>query len=280
MVPPMTSTVSPPVLSGLYRYPIKSTAREKLERVRVGHEGLEGDRRYMLAKPDGTFLTARRHPQLQRISARPVAGGLDITHPSLGGIVAREDEFEAAPFATKVWSDAFEARTTTAALDAWFSEAAGEPVRLLWLGERSPRYSESIDRRLSFADSYPVLLISEGSLHDLNTRTPGPQRMAQFRPNLVIAGTEPYAEDGWRRVRIGSLEFAVEAACGRCAMITVDPTTTEFIPNREPLRTLSGYRRGAKGKILFGQYLVPQRDGELEVGAPLEVLESRDVTMP
>ena len=125
-----------------------------------------------------------------------------------------------------------------------------------------------------------MLLISEASLADLNTRTPSTQRMAQFRPNLVIAGTEPYAEDGWQRVRIGSLEFSVDAACARCVMITVDPATAEFIPDREPMRTLSGYRRGPNGKILFGQYLVPQRDGELEVGAPLEVLESRDVTMP
>lgn len=267
---------SPPLLSGLYRYAIKSTARQALERVRIGHEGLEGDRRYMLTKPDGTFLTARRHPQLQRIRAQPVAGGLDVSHPSLGRIAAREAGFEAAPFATKVWSDSFDALTTTPALDDWFSEAAGEPVRLLWLGQRSPRWRERIQRRVSFADSYPVLLISEASLDDLNTRTPTPHRMVQFRPNLVIRGTEPYAEDGWKRVRIGTLEFSVEAACARCVMITLDPDSAGFIPNREPMRTLSGYRRGRDRKVLFGQYLVPHGDGELQVGAPLEVLERRE----
>ncbi|HZD51635.1 MAG TPA: MOSC domain-containing protein, partial [Woeseiaceae bacterium] len=190
-------------------------------------------------------------------------------------IVARESEFTAEPLATGLWGDAFAALTTTPALDAWFSAVAGTPARLLWLGPQSQRYRAKIGRTLSFADGYPLMLISQASLDDLNTRTDRAHRMAQFRPNLVVAGTAPYAEDGWSRIRIGSLELAVDKPCSRCVMVTVDPATGKFLPEREPLSTLGRYRRGADRKIYFGQNLIPLGDGELELGAPVEVLETR-----
>lgn len=274
----MASDTETPVLSGLYRYPIKSTAGQALQRGIVTEEGLEGDRRYMVVKPDGTFITARTHPHLQRVVAQPISAGLALGHERLGEIIADETDFAGAPFATGVWGDAFEALTTTAALDAWFSDVVGEPARLLWLGQRSPRYRERIARRVSFADGYPLMLISQASLDDLNTRTPTAQRMAQFRPNLVIAGTAPYAEDTWKRIRIGELEFSVDAPCSRCAMITVDPALGTFQARGEPLRTLAGYRRGEGGKVYFGQNLIAHGGGEIELGAPLSVLETRAET--
>lgn len=271
----MTHLHAYPSLCDLYRYPIKSTAGQSLERARVAEEGIQGDRRYMLVKPDGTFLTARTHPQLQRIVAQPMEGGLNVGHPDMGEIEIHEVDFEARQFSTQVWADSFDALTTTAVLDEWFSRAAGEPVRLLWLGKRSPRYRSVIDHRVSFADGYPLMLISQASLDDLNARSDTPQRMAQFRPNLVIDGTQPYAEDSWKRIRIGELEFIVDTPCSRCKMITVDPATGEFLPRGEPLRTLAKYRRGVNGKIYFGQNLIALNDGELELGAPLEILETR-----
>lgn len=269
----MTRDVASPTLTGLYRYPVKSTAGQALERVRAGEEGIEGDRRYMLARPDGTFITARTHPQLQRVAARPVAGGLDISHAELGTIALRESDFAGEAFATEVWGDTFPALTTTPLLDDWFSHVVGEPARLLWLGQRSPRYRATIGRRVSFADGYPLLLISQASLDDLNRRLPTPQRMAQFRPNLVVTGTLPYAEDTWRRLRIGEVELAVDTPCSRCAMITVDPDSGRFLPEREPLRTLATYRRGADGKVYFGRNVIVRKGGVLEAGSPVEILE-------
>lgn len=275
----MRSTTVQPRLAGLYRYPVKSTAGQTLERARVTEEGLVGDRRYMLAKPDGTFITARSHPRLQRVVALPVDGGLVLSAPDLATVEAREADFSAAPFATGVWGDDFAALTTTERLDDWFGSVLGEPARLLWLGPRSPRYRREIARRVSFADGYPLMLISQTSLDELNTRMATAQRMAQFRPNLVIEGTAAYAEDGWKRIRIGDLEFAVDKPCSRCKMITVDPASGEFMPRGEPLRTLAGYRRGARGKIYFGQNLIALNEGELTLDAPLEVLETRSATL-
>ncbi|MEC9482244.1 MAG: MOSC N-terminal beta barrel domain-containing protein [Halomonas sp.] len=261
-------------ISSLYRYPIKSTAYQAVGEAWVDEEGLEGDRRYMLAKPDGTFLTARTHPWLQRITAVPFPGGLRVSHPDLGDMVAREAAFEAEPFVTHVWDDSFAGLTTTRVLDEWVSQAVREPARLLWLGARSPRYRPGIERRVSFADGYPLMLISQASLDDLNRRMAVPQRMIQFRPNLVVEGTMPCAEDAWRRIRVGEVEFLVDSPCSRCAMITVDPVSKTFQPRGEPLRTLAGYRRGSGGKVYFGQNLIAMNAGRLAVGSRVEVLEA------
>lgn len=260
-------------LSAIHLYPIKSTAGRSRESAWVGMEGLEGDRRFMVVKPDGTFLTARTHPQLQRAMARFDGETLVLDHPTLPSQHMTVADFACLPFATTVWSDDFQALTTHARLDAWFSEAAGEPARLLWLGEQSPRYRERLAQRISFADGYPLMLISEASLADLNTRTDDRHVMAQFRPNLVVAGTEAYAEDTWRRIRIGEVVMRVDKPCSRCAMISVDPASGTFKAGREPLRTLAGYRRGEGGKVYFGQNLIAENQGRIVRGAPVEVLE-------
>ncbi|WP_043527657.1 MOSC domain-containing protein [Litchfieldella xinjiangensis] len=261
-----------PILSALYRYPIKSTAGEAHSRLAADEEGLSGDRRFMLARPDGAFVTARTHPQLQRVHAALSETGLTLRHDALETLVVETARFERAPFATHVWGDSFSGLTTTPEADAWFERAIGEPVRLLWLGERSPRYRQAIGKRVSFADGYPLMLIGEASLAELNQRLPTPHRMAQFRPNLVVSDSLAYAEDDWHLLRIGEVELAVDKPCSRCAMITVDPATGEFLPGREPLRTLAGYRKGPDGKVYFGQNLIVLKGGVLEVGACVEIL--------
>ncbi|WP_227369761.1 MOSC domain-containing protein [Halomonas sp. M20] len=259
-------------LSALYRYPIKSTAGESLDRAVVGEEGIAGDRRFMLARPDGVFLTARSHPQLVTIRAELSDTGVVLHHPALEPLALEFDSFEKEPFTTQVWNDSFRALTTTLEADCWCEQALGEPARFLWLGERSPRYSQAIGKRLSFADGFPLMLIGEASLEDLNQRASGAHVMAQFRPNLVMSGGLPFAEDKWHLLRIGETELAVRKPCTRCAMITVDPDTGTFIDKREPLRTLADYRRGLTGQVEFGQNLVVLTGGELEVGMPIEVL--------
>ncbi|EPC01061.1 hypothetical protein L861_10840 [Litchfieldella anticariensis FP35 = DSM 16096] len=265
-------TVDSLTLSGLYRYPIKSTAGESLPQALVNEEGLLGDRRYMVVKPDGTFITARSHPQLQRVSTTVHDDGLVLHHPELADFPLEHAAFEAAAFSTHVWGDSFTGLTTTTRADEWIGQAVGEAAKLLWLGERSPRYRQAIGKRVSFADGYPLMLIGQASLDDLNTRLPSLHRMAQFRPNLVVTGSLPYAEDEWRVLRIGEVELAVDKPCSRCAMVTVDPETGRFIPEREPLRTLAGYRRGPDGKVYFGQNLIVLKGGVLEVGSSVELV--------
>jgi uncharacterized protein YcbX len=94
--------------------------------------------------------------------------------------------------------------------------------------------------------------------------------MRRFRPNLVVSGCAPHAEDGWRRIRIGQLTFRVAKPCARCIIPTIDIDTGERAD--EPLRTLMTYRR-RDNKILFGQNLVHDGEGRLAVGMPVEVLD-------
>lgn len=262
-----------PTLSAIYRYPIKSTAGEALTHARVLQEGLEQDRRFMVVKPDGAFVTARRYPGLQRVTARFDGEQLSVTHDDQVAVTESRHDFTLEPVDTHVWADDFAARSTTMRLDAWFSRIVGEPVQLLWLGEQSTRYRSATGTRVSFADGYPLLLTSEASLADLNARTDGTHVMAQFRPNVVVRDTQAFEEDGWRRIRIGDVTFRVDAPCSRCVMITVDPARGERRADGEPMRTLMRYRKGEDNNVYFGQNLVAENCGEISVGQTVEVLE-------
>ncbi len=266
-------------LSGLFRYPVKSCRGLDESRLWVGAEGLVGDRRYMVVRPDGSFITARTHPQLQQVRALWREAGICLRTPGQSDLELFSAQFDQERVATGVWSDSFSARVTRMEADAWFSQLLGEPARLLWLGESSPRYRAKLQQHVSFADGYPLLLISQASLDDLNRRSPTPQRMEQFRPNLVVSGTAAFAEDGWRRIRIGEVEFLVAKPCSRCVMTTLDAESGHYHPQREPLATLATYRLGEDGEIYFGQNLIPLNEGWVSVSDPVEVLETQIATI-
>jgi uncharacterized protein YcbX len=120
---------------------------------------------------------------------------------------------------------------------------------------------------VSFADAFPFLMISEESLADLNSRMPKPLPMNRFRPNLVIAGGEPFVEDSLDRFVIGELRFRVVKPCDRCVLPTTDQETAER--GQEPLRTLASYRKRGS-KVLFGQNVVHSGCGMLRIGDILE----------
>ena len=174
-----------------------------------------------------------------------------------------------------VWKSQLTARPAGDAADAWLSDFLGQPVRLVHMDEAITR--PMTDARslpgdeVSFADGFPLLLISRASLEGLNSRLARPVSMLQFRPNLVVDGVPAHAEDTWKRIRIGEVEFEVAKACTRCVFTTVDPLRGERDPEGEPLRTLITYRRAADG-VTFGQNLIPRTLGQVRVGDAVEVL--------
>jgi uncharacterized protein len=260
------------VITGLNLYPLKSAAAVTVEEARVSREGLAGDRRYMLARPDGSFVTARTHPRIQSIMVKPVSGGLDLQYGD-ERLALRHPRFGLQPVTTSVWDDQFTAWSTHPEYDAWFSQILEQPVRLLWVGEESGRYRDRLGTAVSFADGYPLLLISEASLTDLNLRADARMEMSRFRTNLVVRGTRPFEEDGWRRIRIGEVEFLVAKPCSRCVMTTIEPGTEDFNRMKEPLATLLRYRRGEDGEVYFGQNLIALNEGKIRLGDEVEVLE-------
>jgi hypothetical protein len=173
-----------------------------------------------------------------------------------------------------VWGDAVQASPAGADADAWLSGFLGLPCRLVCFPDDAvrsvdPGFARPSDQ-VGFADGFPFLLISQASLDDLNGRVDEAVSMLRFRPNLVVDGCDAYAEDDWRRIRIGDIEFRVAKPCSRCVIPTIDPATG--LRGQEPLRTLMSYRR-RDNKVYFGQNLIHDGFGRLAVGMPLEVLE-------
>lgn len=261
-------------LSALYFYPIKSSAPLETFQAQVEPRGLQHDRRWMVVDAQGQFITGRQLPRMTLLRAQPTAQGLRLEAP---GMAALEVAFPsaAAGLPVTVWKSEVVAWPAAAQADAWLGRFLGQPARLVHMDAQVSRpminpYCEPGDE-VSFADAFPMLLISRASLDALNARLERPVSMLQFRPNLVVEGVAAHAEDDWKRIRVGAVEFDVAKPCARCIFTTVDPATGERDPRGEPLRTLAGYRRMGGG-VMFGQNLIPRSPGALRVGDALEVL--------
>jgi uncharacterized protein YcbX len=174
-----------------------------------------------------------------------------------------------------IWNDRCSAALVDEAADRWFSQYLSKPAALVYVDARmerpvNPQYAGPTDR-VGFPDAFPLLLLSHASVEELNRRLPRPVTVEHFRPNLVVEGCEPFAEDGWRRLRVGSAELEIVKPCTRCVFTTVDPLTGVKAADGEPLRTLSSFRR-RDGKVMFGQNVLVRRPGMIQVGDPIELL--------
>ncbi len=263
-------------LSALHLFPVKSCAPVSPPEAVVERRGLVGDRRWMVVDADdGRFLTARKWPRMTLVCATLREGVLEVAAPDMPSIVVRPNAQASARRDVVVWGTTVSARRAEPAADAWISAFLGRPAAFVLMDEDAsravdPEYAHQGDE-VSFADGFPLLLISQASLDGLNARLDSPVPMLRFRPNLVVAGTPAHAEDGWRRIRVGDIEFDVVKPCTRCVLTTVDFERGEFDARGEPLRTLLTYRRGTSG-VTFGQNLIPRGAGTLCIGDAVDVL--------
>lgn len=265
-------------LSALYRYPLKSARGETLQQIGLDKLGLEGDRRWMLVdEASGRFLTQRAVARMSQLSALyNDQGGLTLSAAGLASLEVPLPDAAAALRGVTIWQDSLRVPDAGDEAAAWVSEFVGKPTRLVQVPPERARgtaagYGKD-DDQVAFADGFPLLLIGQASLDDLSSRVGRPLEMLRFRPNLVIEGSDAFAEDQWRRIRIGDLEFRVVKPCSRCILTTIDPQTGERSADREPLATLQKYRAQADG-AMFGQNLVNDGSGHLQVGMPVTVLE-------
>lgn len=266
MMPGMT-------LAAVYRYPVKSLRGEAFSGLDVDPRGFAFDRHWMLVDAQGRFLTQRQQPRMALLDAHvDDSGSLTLSAPGMDPI--RVAAQAASRVDVTVWGDALQAELRDPQADAWLSEFLDVPCRLVAQPSDVVRavdreYAQA-DDQVGFADGFPFLLISQASLDDLNGRLEQAVPMIRFRPNLVVDGCAPFAEDNWRRIRIGDMSFRVAKPCSRCIIPTIDPATAER--GKEPLQTLMRYRR-RDNKVYFGQNLLHDAVGRLEVGMPVEVLE-------
>ncbi|MFE4974607.1 MOSC domain-containing protein [Kitasatospora sp. NPDC056651] len=279
-------------LTGLHVYPVKSMYRLSPDDAVVQPWGLAGDRRWMLADPTGRFVSQRENPALGQIRAGLLPDGtLALTAPDGSRIeVPAPTVATGDPLAeVEVWGTRFRAAGAAEKAHQWIAEHLGD-YRLVHLDDPrarpvDPEYGQPGDS-VSMADGFPLLLATTASLDRLNeliaAENPDGHEtlpMERFRPNVVIGGAEPWAEDTWRRIRIGSVTFKVVKPCGRCVVTTTDQETGER-RGKEPLRTLARHHRLLR-KAAFGQNLIPERPagvegdalGTLRLGDEVEVLE-------
>ncbi|QIA65309.1 MOSC domain-containing protein [Vibrio astriarenae] len=267
---------SPATLSGIHVYPIKSIRGIELSSAWVEKQGLSFDRRLMLATSDGVMVTARKYPQLVLVKAALTSTGLVLTYPGKESLHLEYANFKMQPTEAVVWSDSFTAYTVDDVADEWFSDLLEEQVALLYTGQDSNRLREKLGHNVSFADGYPLLIISQASLDALNARSTEVHKMAQFRPNIVVSGTEAFAEDSWKRFKVGDVEFEVMKPCERCILTTIETNSGKKRANREPLKTLGKFRANEFGQVFFGQNVRALNEGVIEAGAEVEVLEYQE----
>jgi uncharacterized protein YcbX len=248
-----------------------------LQAVQLEARGFVHDREFMIVDADSVFLTQRELPRLALIRPKRTDGVLQLSAPGMS-------PFTLAPVLgaqsrpVRVWRDEVEAVDQGQAVAEWLSEFLQVTCRLVRQSDNSvrrvdPAYATDSRDQVSFADGYPLLMISEESLTDLNLRLTEPLPMDRFRPNIVVRGvSEAFAEDCWSRIRIGQVECSPVKACARCVITTTNQLTAER--KAEPLVTLAGYRRVPRG-VLFGQNLIHHARGVLRVGDCVQVLAER-----
>jgi uncharacterized protein len=272
----------PATVASIHIYPVKAGRAIDLAEAEVEPCGLAGDRRWLVTDPDGQFITQRAEPTLALVGAcYDAAGNLHLSAPGQPPLpVAAPAESRGAEMLwVRVWQSKVRAAAAGDQADAWFSGYLGRPVRLVHLDDPTrrqvdPEFGVPGDR-VSFADGYPLLLTSMGSLdalsrwliEDAQPAVP----MTRFRPSVVVAGPAPWAEDGWRRIQIGPVRFRVAKPCGRCVVTTIDQQTAER--GRQPLAML-GRRRRFGQRLVFGQNLIPDATGTIRVGDPVRVLDA------
>jgi uncharacterized protein len=277
-------------ISEINIYPIKSLGGITLNEAIVEQRGLQYDRRRMLTDKNGKFLTQREFPKMSTISISLAENGLQVSADKFDDLIV-PFEIEGESVKVEVWQSNCEAILSDSHINQWFSEVLQTNCNLAYMPDDSrreinPMFAVSNDI-VSFADGYPFLIIGENSLADLNSRLETQIPMNRFRPNFVVSTSDAFAEDNWKKLKIGETIFRSTKPCARCVMTTIEQKDGVFT-GKEPLRTLAKYRLAkqvfpstyadldlSENAVLFGQNLVAENFGKtVKVGDIVEILTS------
>lgn len=264
-------------VEALWVYPVKSAAGIRVSEARVADRGFALDRRWMLVDEEGECLSQRTHPELVRITPSVGEDRLILERPAdrecihdpeptTDRLVVPRVPTGGEAVEVEVWGDTVRALRVGDEVDDWLSRYLGRRCRLVYMPESADRRADETpvgESPVSFADSAPFLLTSRPSLRALEKRMAQSIAMVRFRPNIVIDGVEPFAEDHWERIEIGGIPFRAGELCTRCSVTTVDPETART--DEEPLATLAEFRRTDDG-VAFGRYFHWCEKGTIEKG--------------
>jgi uncharacterized protein YcbX len=243
--------------------------------------GLRGDRRWLAINPDGTYLTARTEPRMLSLTALPRDGGVVLSSSEDSLTVEEPVDGPLVPTAV---SRLESVRLAGSGAHEWLSNRLGRDLRLGWLDDphRRPVALDHGGRPgdpLNLSDAGPLLLCTVPSMNQLNDwilatalergEDIDPLPISRFRPTVVVDGAfEPFAEDTWKVLTIGGVEFRFAEVCDRCVLTTIDTRT--YRTTKEPIRTLARFRQWDH-KTHFGVRLVPVTAGAIRVGDVVSV---------
>lgn len=258
-------------VSELFIHPLKSAAAISMDKVVLDQFGVENDRRWMLVDQKGHFLSQRQLPMMCLIRAVVHGAKLSLSVANMSEIEVIVDEKKIRTVV--VWGDRCSAYDCGDEVAKWLSQFLDTRCRLVYFPESEIRqvdlkYANKGDKT-GFSDGFPLLLISQASLDDLNERLDIPVSMRRFRPNIVVSGTEPFAEDSWKLIKVGNIVMRVVKPCSRCSIPSVDPVTG--LRSVEIIKVLRNYRL-RDDKVFFGQNIIADGVGLIETGMKVEVL--------
>jgi len=265
-------------VSQLNIYPIKSLGGISLPSVHITDRGFEYDRRWMLIDANNNFLTQREFPVMALLQVAITKDGLKVFH------INDERVFIIIPFApqkiervaTNIWGVPCQPLLVSDEADKWFSEKLQAPCRLVYMDDGTKvmiNEQYNINNSFtSFSDGFPILMISEASLADLNSRATETLLMNRFRPNIVISGASAFEEDSMKEFVINGITLYGAKPSARCTITTINQSTGE--KGKEPLKTLATYR-SLNNKIYFGENVIAASTGRIQVGDEITILKTK-----
>jgi uncharacterized protein len=245
-------------VSELYIYPVKSCSAVPLRSAKCSPAGFDRDRQWLIFSPDGKMLTQRDYPRMALI--KPIispSGELILTAPNMPPLVVCGTR-HVVSMRVDVWGRSTAGQDQGEEAARWVSEFLSVSCRLLCAVHDGNKH------QIAFADCAPLLVMSQGSLNDLNSRLEKFVPMDRFRPSIVVTGLPPYVEDAVRILRVGRVTLEAMAPCARCVLVTIDQQTGE-LTGPEPLSTLGEYRREGN-KVMFGRYFTAKKPGAINLG--------------
>ena len=261
------------LVSSLSIYPVKSCREIKQKKCQVDLFGLKNDRRWMVVDEKGVMLTQRKLSRMCLIQPELIENHLILKHSEMKDL-RLEMSFSHNKIQVKVWDDLCMAYDAGNEAASWLSEVLSCKCRLVYFPEDEFRQVDLTyampGEKTAFSDGFPLLLISQASLDDLNQRLVNPITMNRFRPNLVVQGCKAFAEDDWHKIQIGNISFRIVKPCSRCVIPGINIETA--VRESEPTKTLAVYRK-KNNKIFFGQNVIAEMTGEIKVGMAVEIIE-------
>jgi uncharacterized protein YcbX len=255
-------------VSDLYIYPVKSLGGFSLPAAMLTDRGFKYDRRWMLIDENNRFISQREVPAMAFLQTDIQEENLLITNKQTADLIMIPfAPLSAATMMVTVWDDTCVAQHVSDEADAWFSRQLNMSCRLVYMPDSTKRTVDqeyAHNREItSFSDGYPLLIIGQSSLDDLNSRLATHLPMNRFRPNIVFTGGLPFQEDNMKQFSIGDIQFFGVKRCARCVITTIDQESG--VKAKEPLKTLSTYR-AENQKIYFGQNLLFNGSGTIRIG--------------